>query len=449
MADIGISVPDILLPRPGTDLSRWAVVACDQFTSQPAYWEAVEAFVGDAPSTLRITFPEVYLGPDDGSRIASIRAAMRNYVDRQLFVLHHEMILVERTTAGPHGPQTRTGLMAAVDLEHYDYSAGSRSLVRATEGTILDRLPPRIRIREGAPLELPHVMLLIDDPDRTVIEPLAARRQALRTVYDVELMQGGGHVTGRALDSEATGAAMAAMGALARPDAFAARYGLTGSAGAGNDRPVLLFAVGDGNHSLATAKAVWERLKPTLSAAEREAHPARHALAEIVNVHDEGLLFEPIHRVLFGVQQDLLEKLRTELGDALRFTATPPADAIAIVQRGPTQPGAHTIAMVSPDRSGVLEFLQPTQNLPVATLQPRLDAFLAAGGASSIDYVHGTEAVLELGLEPGHLGLYLPGMAKSELFRTVILDGVLPRKTFSMGEAHEKRYYLECRRILP
>jgi hypothetical protein len=442
--DIGISIPSILLPRPGTDLARWAVVACDQFTSQPTYWQAVESYVGDAPSTLRLTFPEVYLGQDDDARIARIRAAMRDYVDRQLFATHQGMILVRRTTAGPHGPQARTGLMVAVDLEHYDYRAGSKSLIRPTEGTILDRLPPRIRIREGSPLELPHVMLLIDDPGRTVIEPLADRRQTLPTVYDVELMQGGGHCTGHALDTNGTASAIEALKALGDPTAFAAR------AGKGGPHPLLLFAVGDGNHSLATAKAVWERLKPSLSAAEQASHPARHALAEVVNVHDEGLLFEPIHRVLFDVKKDLVGALTAQLGGAGRFTATAtPEAAVAAVQRGPSRADAQSIAVIGPDRSGVLEFLQPSQNLAVATLQPGLDAFLSDGGAASIDYVHGTEPVVELGQKPGHLGLYLPGMAKGDLFRTVILDGVLPRKTFSMGEAHEKRYYLEARRILP
>jgi hypothetical protein len=434
MSTTGVSVPDVLLPNREISLHTWAVVACDQYTSQPSYWAEVDRLVGSAPSTLRLIFPEVFLGDDDSSRIQSIQAAMRDYVERGVLVSRRGLILVERSTQGPHGPHTRRGLMACIDLEHYDYTKGSTSLVRATEGTILERLPPRIRIREGAPLELPHVMLLIDDPGRTVIEPLAADTSSREKVYDTDLMQEGGHIRGYGLSAEEEARTLAALAALAEPEGFRARYQLQA------ETPVLLFAVGDGNHSLATAKAVWERAK---QAGAGPTHPARFALAEIVNVHDEGLTFEPIHRVLFQQHKSFVEFVAARLGDAVSFRACSFEEAQAHVGGGDT----HRVALCWKDGAGLLTFSRPAQQLPVATLQPLLDAFMSEGGAHSIDYVHGTEALSELGTQAGNLGLSLPPMDKGDLFKTVILDGALPRKTFSMGEANEKRFYLECRRI--
>jgi hypothetical protein len=313
MSHIGVQIPKVLLPAPSVSLEKWAVVACDQYTSQLSYWQEVERFIGEAPSTLHLIFPEVYLGREDAARISDIQAAMQRYVQQGIFVEHQSFIVLQRTTRGPHGPHTRSGLMIALDLERYDFNKGAQSLTRATEGTILDRLPPRIRIREGAPLELPHVMILIDDPTRSVIEPLLARKETSHMVYDVELMQGGGHLTGYTVDSKEEAGLFAALEALASPEVFSQKYGLP------LNTPPLLFAVGDGNHSLATAKSVWEKLKANGAPSN---HPGRFALVEMVNVHDTGLEFEPIHRVLFDVKRDFFDFVRSKVGASAKITSS-------------------------------------------------------------------------------------------------------------------------------
>jgi hypothetical protein len=434
--DLGIQIPQVYLPRPGIDLTKWAVIACDQFTSQPEYWQDVEKIVGDAPSTLRLTFPEVYLEQAGGEeRIQNIQKTMRQYMHEGILQPHDGIIYVERTVRG----KTRKGIMLCLDLEAYDYSRGSSSLIRATEGTIVDRLPPRIKIREGATLELPHILVLIDDPERTVIEPVAAAKTRLEKLYDFELMLGSGHLSGYAVQEELENQIVAALRELAKPDTFAAKYGLD------NDQPVLLFAMGDGNHSLATAKAIWEKIKPQVGME----HPARYALVEIENVHDEGLEFEPIHRVLFGLRRDLSEALQQTFGEHFHYRSVASADEM--VHAVDSAAGeTHVIGLVGGGTStgfGVVEISHPSSNLPVGTIQPFLDAFLQEGGADKIDYVHGKEITVELGSQPNNAGFYLPAMKKSDLFKTVILDGALPRKTFSMGEAHEKRFYMEARKI--
>jgi hypothetical protein len=432
--DIGIQIPQVYLPKPGMDLTKWAVIACDQFTSEPQYWKEVERIVGDAPSTLNLTFPEVYLeGPDGDERIKNIQAAMRKYMDEGILQPHEGLIYVERTVDG----KTRKGIILSLDLEAYDYTRGSSSLIRATEGTIVDRLPPRIKIREGALLELPHILVLIDDPNRTVIEPLSAAKSKLQKVYDFELMLDSGHLAGYAVDQELEDQVVEALRDLARPETFAAKYGI------GNDRPVLLFAMGDGNHSLATAKAIWEKIKPQVGMD----HPARYALVEIENVHDEGLAFEPIHRVLFGLKKDIFAELEKAFGADLTYKPAGSAkDMVNVVNsaRGDKQ----IIGVVGGGQEfGVIEIANPSSNLPVSTLQSFLDDFLQKGGAEKIDYVHGEDVTVKLGSQPDNAGFYLPGMSKSDLFKTVILDGALPRKTFSMGEAREKRFYMEARKI--
>ncbi|HEX5943507.1 MAG TPA: DUF1015 domain-containing protein, partial [Anaerolineales bacterium] len=299
--DLGIQIPQVYLPRTGTDLTKWAVIACDQFTSQPEYWNEVEKIVGDAPSTLNLTFPEVYLEkPDGDERIKNIQATMRKYMDEGVLQPHDGLVYVERTVDG----KTRKGIVLCLDLESYDYNKGSSSLIRATEGTIVDRLPPRMKIREGATIELPHILVLIDDPNRTVIEPLGAAKSKLETLYDFDLMLDSGHLAGYAVNDELENQVVEALRALASPETFAAKYGI------GMDQPVLLFAMGDGNHSLATAKAIWEKIKSQVGMD----HPARYALVEIENVHDEGLEFEPIHRVLFGLKKDLFTELEKTFG---------------------------------------------------------------------------------------------------------------------------------------
>ena len=432
--DIGVQVGPVLLPNLQVDMKKWSVIACDQFTSQPEYWQNVSDLVGAAPSTFNMILPEAYLGtPEEGARVQSSQAKMRQYLDQQLLVSHTGLIYVERTVDG----KTRHGLMLSLDLEHYDFSKGSQSLIRATEGTILDRLPPRMRIREGAPLELPHILVLIDDPQRTVIEPIAANKASLRPLYDTELMFNSGQLAGWLVDDlPAEQGVMAALRALADPQHFYAKYGV------GPEKGILLFAMGDGNHSLATAKAIWEKIKPQVG----PDHPARYALVEIENVHDAGLAFEPIHRVLFGVQDQPDAALQAYFGEraSLRSVASPVEMITAVKeQRGPQQ----TIGLISPAGAALLAIEQPSSNLAVGSIQTFLDDWGKQGGFSQVDYVHGDEVTCQLGSQPGNLGIYLPAMDKGELFRTVILDGSLPRKTFSMGEAHEKRFYVESRRI--
>lgn len=427
-------VPRTCLPRAGIDLSRWAVVACDQYTSEPDYWQAVAQRVGDAPSTLHLTFPEVFLGQTDApARIARIQATMREYLAQGLLVDREGAVYVERTVAG----RTRRGLMLELDLEHYDFSADSTSLIRPTEGTIVARLAPRIEVRRGAELELPHILVLIDDPGRTVIEPLAAACAAMPPLYRTPLMQGGGDLAGWAVPGPLMAAATAALQALGTPEACAARYGLPAGT------PPMLFAVGDGNHSLATAKAIWESQKASVGLQ----HPSRYALVEVENIHDTALVFEPIHRVLFGVQVDVRLALTQAFGN--RVQCTDVADAQVMRQQVQVAAqGGQACGLVGPGaRFAVLTIRDAPSPLVVGTIQGFIDMLLAQGGAADVDYVHGDDVLERLGQQPGHMGWHLPVLGKSELLGRVLRDGPLPRKTFSMGEAHEKRFYMEARRI--
>lgn len=435
---LGVQTPVVYLPNPQIDPNRWAVVAVDQYTSQPEYWRRVEALVGNQPSTLNLILPEIYLGkPDEPERIRRAQACMRAYLDEGVLEPHEGLIYVEREVEG----KTRRGLMLCLDLEQYDYNRGSQSLIRATEGTILERLPPRMQIRRGAALELPHILVLIDDPQETVIEPLSALKQdpaRLQPLYDFELMLGSGRLRGyRVADPALEAQVISALEVLADPDCFAQKYGVEpGTA-------VLLFAMGDGNHSLATAKAVWEELKPQVGLD----HPARYALVEIENVHDAGLQFEPIHRVLFDLQADPFEALNQFYQGKLRLTEVD--DCLAMMDWINNNEGIQAVGMTCKHCFWVLEFPQPASNLAVGTLQPFVDAMIENKQAARVDYVHGECVICQLTGDPGNLGFFMPHMKKSELFQTVILDGVLPRKTFSMGEAHEKRFYMECRKIEP
>jgi len=433
---IALGVPEVLLPKPGVDLHKWAVIACDQYTSEPEYWEKVAAIVGDAPSTLHLTYPEVFLNePNPEVRIARIREAMRRYVADGLFVETTGFIYLERTI----GKHVRRGLMACLDLEQYDFSKGSTSPIRATEGTILDRIPPRVKIREGATIELPHIMVLLDDPGDTVIGPLRALRDRSAPLYDVELMLGSGHVRGHLVDDPALEAGVVrAIEALASPAEFARKCGVPAGT------PVLLHAMGDGNHSLATAKTIWETAKKNGALHEGDSR-LRYALVELVNLHDSSLVFEPIHRVLFEEKRPLLDALKSAFGERMKVT---PAANFAAMRERVDAGAAHGFGVVQQSGCAVVEIAEPTSNLPVGTLQAFLDEHMRSGGARELDYVHGDEAVTTLGSKHGNVGIYLPGMKKEDLFRTVVLDGALPRKTFSMGEAYEKRFYLEGRRLV-
>ncbi|MBE6633424.1 MAG: DUF1015 domain-containing protein [Ruminococcaceae bacterium] len=397
----------------------WSTVACDQYTSEPHYWQQVEALVGEAPSTLRLTLPEIYL-EESARRIPAIHKAMEEALRSVLQAHPNAMIYLERTQSDG---KVRRGLIGAVDLEQYDYQKGSVSLIRATEGTVLERIPPRVAIRRSAPLELPHVMLLIDDPEKTVIEECAAKAHTLSTVYDFDLMLNGGHVTGRLIDEAEQTRIREALAALVTPQAMEARYG-------SSELAPLLFAVGDGNHSLATAKASFEEIKAQLGAEAAASHPARYALAEIVNLHDPALEFEPIYRALFGADANTLTEELTQWLSTLRGAATPQA-----------------ITLVTSEGDRALTVETPEQQLTVGTLQVFLDGYLQRHPEVKIDYIHGEASLRRLVAEQNALGFLFDGMTKDQLFRTVIYDGALPRKTFSMGHADDKRFYLECRRI--
>ena len=396
----------ILLPCAGVDLSRWAVVACDQYTSNPAYWQGVEAFVGDAPSTLNLTLPEIWLDQSD-VRIPDIHARMRQYLDDGLLTeAVNGFVLVERTTQS--GP--RLGLVAALDLEAYSPDSDSGAAIRATEGTVASRIPSRMKIRRGAPLELPHVMVLADDVQRTLVEPLYARRDALRPLYDFDLMAEGGHLRGWAVEGEDADAVLSAVEALQ-------------SKGDG-----LLFCMGDGNHSFAAARAFWQELKPSLPESEQADHPARYALAEIVNLNDDALAFEPIHRVLFNV-------------DTVAFVA---AFRHALQENGIHDVAGNDIVVLEKDARWSFRFEQ----YPLPFLQNFLDQWLLRHPEAKIDYIHGEEELRSLVAGRGDaLGFLLKTLPKSRLFELVRRFGALPRKAFSMGEANEKRFYMEARKL--
>lgn len=431
---IGIQIADMVLPQPGIEMEKWSVIACDQFTSQPEYWQKAQEIVGESPSTLHLILPEVYLESDNlQQKIDLTQANMRTYLQAGILQQFSGFILVERRVDG----KTRYGLMMALDLEKYDYSSGSQTLIRATEGTIIKRLPPRIRIREQADLEFPHIIVLIDDPHKTVIEPLIAKRDQLPVLYDFDLMQDSGHLSGFAIENTSLQSQIiSALEELADPQTFKQRYELK------EDLGVLLFAMGDGNHSLATAKAIWEQRKQRLGIN----HPSRYALVEIENVHDQGLKFEPIHRVLFNIEEDMLVEMKQFWGENLSIDEGIPCNEM-ILSVDENQEKEFKIGFIRNDGFFLIHLLRPSANLAVGDLQNFLDQWLNNHPQSSVDYVHGAEATCEIGRKPGNCAFYLPAMAKDQLFKTVIVDGALPRKTFSMGEAKEKRFYLEGRMI--
>lgn len=411
---------DILLPKQGTDMYKWSVIACDQYTSEPEYWEQVSSNVGDAPSTLNLILPELYLEEDGVSgRIDGIHKAMDKYVSDGIFdEYRNAMVYVERVQSNGI---LRQGIVGAIDLEKYDFSKGSSSEVRATEATVIERIPPRIKVRQGAKLELPHIMILIDDPDNTVIEPIADKTSAMKKLYDTELMQNGGSIKGWLIDEAMQEKIDAALVALADPDTFNKKYSLDNS-------PVLLYAMGDGNHSLATAKEFYEQLKKANPGKDFSNHPARYALAEIVNLHSDALKFEAIHRLVYDVDCD---DLLYELSHALELNDAESSQYV----------------ITCCDGTEVKEYIhKQTSNLSVGSLQNFLDSYIKNKGGK-IDYIHGADTVKALAQKHNGIGFILPDMDKSQLFPTVIKDGALPRKTFSMGHAEDKRFYMEARTI--
>lgn len=446
---IGVKIPTILLPKKDIDLKKWSVIACDQYTSQPEYWAEVEKFVGGGVSTLHLIFPEVFLGEnrkDKEKRIERINETMKNYLDQGILVSHGPgFVYVERKTSTA---RSRKGLIMAIDLEKYDPNRSSQSLIRSTEKTVSERIPPRLKIRESAPLELSHVILLIDDPEKKVFEPIEKKIAELEKLYDFDLMIGGGHLEGYKINDEGMiSNILKALESLADPSVFYKKYGVS------KEKNVLLFAVGDGNHSLAAAKAHWEKIKKTSPADMTIIHPARYVLAEAVNLHNEGLKFEPIHRVVFHVDpKQLLKEMvnfysKNGLKASYRFFA--PQDKIdREIKRAKENKNSHILPFITKEKFGMAVIENPKFNLEVGTLQSFLDEFIKDHQSAVIDYIHGEGTVKSLAARDGNIGFYLPPMDKDKLFKTVIVEGALPKKTFSLGEAEDKRFYLECRKIV-
>lgn len=422
-----IAAPDILIPAKGVDASKWAVVACDQFTSEPSYWEEAGKIAGDSPSALRLIFPECWLESGDKEAITrSVNQAMEDYLAKGVFEERREtFVLVRRTTESG----SRLGLVAALDLEAYSYEKGSKSLVRATEGTILSRIPPRKGIRKNASLELPHIMVLINDPGRSVIEPLAAKADRLEKLYDTELMLGGGRLEGWAVDSDEDmeQIAGALSGLMAKLDP---------------ENP-LLYAMGDGNHSLATAKSIWEDLKAEKGEAALSS-PARWALVELENIFDPALNFEAIHRVFFGLTKDELEDELAKEASAIREERARTGEEM--LERVNEDDGLVKLGLATADGFWTIVLEGSRHALAASAVQKAIDSLLEAGNAE-VDYIHGVEATVRLARSGDNVGVVLPDISKDNFFEAILKDGAFPRKTFSIGHAEEKRYYMEARRI--
>ena len=451
-SQLGVVFPRILFPNKAkVDLKKWAVVACDQYTSEPEYWERVAKFVGDKdPSTLRIIFPEVFLekGKDE-EIIDSIASCMKQYESDEIFCESRDsgIVLVERTF---RDGTMRKGVVLALDLEHYDYKPNSQTIIRATEKTIESRIPPRLKVRRNVSIELPHIIVLIDDPEDAVIGSISAHIDRVKPdpEYDTDLMENSGHLTGWFIEDEEV---LKNFGNqllhLKDQDKFESKYGLD----KGRFTP-LVFAMGDGNHSLATAKAWWDEVKQSLSAEEIEDHPSRFALVEIQNCQDPTLVFEPINRLVFTESG---EELLNEFKQWLESSQGPVLisegeDEYNEVMSNSASPGSSKIGYMLNGRRGCIHISNAEKVLPVATFTDFIDPWLSAHAKDAkIDYIHGTTAIDKF-CDSGssNIGFVFPSMAKSDLFRTVILEGVLPRKTFSMGSSHDKRFYFEGRRIV-
>jgi len=398
-----IKACDILIPNKEINLEKFACVACDQFTGDKEYWQSVESTVGDAPSAYRMIFPEIYLGKNDDAKTESINRAMTEYLKNGVFTeIKDTMLYIERTL---FDGRVRKGIVCAVDLECYDYSKATRSLIRPTEGTIEQRLPARVKIRQNAPLELPHIMLLMNDENQAILEQL--HREPKQELYSSNLMQNGGSIKGWRLTKAQEAFVLEALKKIE----------------VGNGENVIALAVGDGNHSLATAKKCWEAIKPTLTDEEKHSHPARFALCEIVNLHDSSLDFEPIHRILYDVD---VEKL------------------VEMLKQHESADGQKIEMIIGTAHREIR--LAPTHTLAVGTLQKLIDEYLSQNDGT-VDYIHEPEQVEKNAQKPNSVGLLVSGLEKAQLFSAVLNNGALPRKTFSMGMGRDKRYYLEARKI--
>ena len=409
---------NILLPK-NTDMTKWSVVACDQYTSEPEYWNSVREIVGSNPSTLNLTLPEIYLEESDvEEKIKKINQNMEELVNMDFFNEYSDsMIYLERTQ---EDGKVREGLMGIVDLEDYSYEKGSQTLIRATEKTVIERIPPRVKVRENALLELPHIMILIDDEKKNIIESLKNKVTESDIVYDFDLMKNGGHIKGYLLNNETMDEVDERLKCLADKDYFENKYGV-------KDKGILLFAMGDGNHSLATAKACYENLKKEIGE-KALSSKSRYALVELVNLHSDALEFEAINRVIFNTDKDkLLNSLK---------------EYYTINKEGNGQ--EFRVVTDSIDEAWYIE--NPKSNIAVGSIQMFLDDYLK-DNVGKIDYIHGEDVTKNLASKDNNVGFIFDAMAKEDLFKTVILDGALPRKTFSMGHANDKRYYLEARKI--
>ena len=405
---------DILMPKTDS-MEKWAVIACDQFTSDQAYWDRVRKNAEGAVSTINLILPEEELGTEkEAEHTAVINATMKRYMDEDVFTTYpNSFVYVERQL---ENGSIREGLVGMVDLDAYDYSTGATSAIRATERTVAERIPPRQRVRRDAPIELPHILMLCDDHDKKLIEPIGAKKDSLKKLYDFDLMEGGGHITGWLVEGKDVDEFNKAL----------ADYTATvGEKYKGLKGVPMVFAVGDGNHSLATAKSCYEELKKNHPGEDLSNHPARYALVELENIHDPAQVFEPIHRVIFKTDTEKL---------------------LAALQKDACAEGGFPVQWYTKDASGTVYLDRAKSELAVGVLQGFLDAYLK-DNAGEIDYIHDDDALISLAKQDGAIGFLLPAMEKSQLFRGVIADGILPRKTFSMGHSREKRYYLEGRKI--
>jgi len=433
---VALKVPNILFPKNTIDLKKWSIIACDQYTSNMDYWKEVSKIVGNSPSTLKLILPEVYLeSPSAQKMLKKIPIEMKKYLKRgTIKPLESGFIYIERITS--YG-NIRKGLLACIDLEQYDYNKGSLSMIRPTEKTILDRIPPRVKIRENALIELPHIMLLIDDPQKMVIESFTAMKNSYKKLYDFDLMQEGGHITGYHINAiQDMEHIYKALNKLIDDENYNEKYG--------NNKNKMLFAVGDGNHSLAAAKFYWNTLKKVLPSKDINTHPARYALVEIVNIHDKNLKFEPIHRILFNTNlSQFIDELHNYNAQLEEF------DTLTLLKEkvflNAFNTNEHVFGIISNNKYILVTIKNITSSIACGTIQNILDEFIKKNG-SEIDFIHDLDSLVSL-IEENNVGLLLPPIDKSNFFKTIIDEGTLPRKTFSMGHANEKRFYLETRKI--
>ncbi len=404
-----VRIPKILIPNKNVDLQKWSTIACDQFCARPKYWEELEVLVGSAPSTLRITCPEIYLTKGDlDTRIGDVQKEMNGYLESGIFDEYENFVLVEREV---EGGKKRVGVMIAIDLDKYNWER-VRVPIRATEGTLVERLPVRIKIRKGAPIELPHAIILIDNPERDIIEPIYAKRDELQKLYDFELNMGGGRIRGYKIDDSEF--ILDKLSALLDADVQIKKYGVDAG---------IQFAVGDGNHSIATAKVMWEELKATLSDDERENHPSRYMLVEMVNLYGDGMDFKPIHRLIYNPTPDFVSGLKRALKGSgkLKIVAKDGAEYIDC-----------------PDKA----------SLTISAVQGYIESYLVEHPEVAVEYVHNEGHLIDALEECGGLGIVLPDFPNNELVNFVVNVGNLPKKAFSIGEPEHKRYYLECKSII-